>query len=47
MRNRFIEYLIEKERRQEAEALSASLNLYDNEDLTKFDPFKDEPMEDE
>lgn len=47
MKNRFIEYLIEKDRRAEAEAMAASFNLYDSEDITKYDPFKDEPLEDE
>jgi len=47
MKNRFIEYLIEKDRRAEAEAMGASLKLYDSEDITKYDPFKDEQLEDE
>lgn len=47
MKNRFIEYLLEKQRREEAIAMEQSFNLYDKDDPTDYNPFKDETKEEE
>lgn len=45
MKNRFIDYLIEKNRKAEEKALKESWSLnYDN-DSTKYNPWDDNPLE--
>ena len=46
MKNRFIDLLIEKNRKLEKKALSDSLSLYSDEDPTKYNPWNDLPFED-
>ena len=41
MKNRFIEYLLQKQCQEEAVAMEQSFKLYDKADPTHFDPFKD------
>ena len=43
MKNRFIDLLIEKDRRKESQALLDSARLLD--DPTKYNPFKDKPLD--
>ena len=45
MRNRFIDYLIEKNRKAEEQALNESWSLNNMDDPTKYDPFKDNPLD--
>jgi hypothetical protein len=45
MKNRFIEYLIEKNRRAEEKALKESWSRIHGEDHTKYDPWKDNPLD--
>lgn len=45
MRNRFIDYLIEKNRKAEEKALKESWSLSDDDDPTKYDPWKDNPLD--
>jgi hypothetical protein len=47
MKNRFIEYLLEKQRRAEEIAMEESAKLYDDSDPTQYDPFKDEAKEEQ
>jgi|WetSurMetagenome_2_1015567.scaffolds.fasta_scaffold2614786_1 hypothetical protein len=47
MKNRFIEYLLEKQRHEEEIAMEQSFKLYDNDDPTDYDPFKDEAKEEQ
>ncbi len=47
MKNRFIEYIIEKQRREEEIAMEKSYKLYDDSDPTKYDPFEDETKEEQ
>ena len=46
MKNRFIDLLIEKNRKLEKKALSDSSSLYSDEDPTKYDPWNDLPSGD-
>lgn len=48
MKNRFIDLLIEKHRKAEEKALNESWSInYDDNDPTKYDPWKDNPLTDD
>ncbi len=43
MRNRFIDYLIEKNRQEEEQAMNESWSI--NNDPTQYDPWEDSPFD--
>ena len=45
MKNRFIDYLIEKNRKAEEKALNESWSLNCDNDPTNYDPWKDNPLD--
>jgi hypothetical protein len=47
MKNRFIEYILEKQRQEESVAMNDSYKLYDEPDPTKYNPFNDEQKEEQ
>jgi hypothetical protein len=46
MRNRFIDYLIEKNRKAEEEALKKSWQSFSEDDPTQYNPWEENPLED-
>ncbi|MCP4579976.1 MAG: hypothetical protein GY839_00045 [candidate division Zixibacteria bacterium] len=47
MKNRFIDLLIEKNRKAEETAMKKSWGINDQDDPTQFDPWKDKPSKDD
>ena len=46
MRNRFIDYLIEKNRKAEEKALKESWHTTNDNDPTQYNPWEDNPLDD-
>lgn len=45
MRNRFIDYLIEKNRKEEEKAMNESWSITNYDDPTQYNPWEDNPLD--